>query len=360
METMFQYIDETAEQCLNNIHNSRELTAVITDSFLRKEYKRIVAVASGSSYHAVLTGKYYMEKMLKIPVNVVTSYTFNNYENIIEEDTFYIGVGQSGRSNNTNGAMRKIMGHGFPVIGVTGNTESVMKNNCTVICNWGVGIEKIGFVTKGFSTAALFFMLFALESSLALGYITENEYQKEKEEFVQIYQRFPEFINKAKNWYNENEKELTQMYRVQVVGAGPFYAIAREGSLKMEETMGKASSAFELEEFLHGPCYEINDDSTVIIVGGFSQRATDVYRNIQLMTEHAFLITNLKIDNDKHVFSIPEETDELKICLLDVIVFQIVSASVNIKWTNPNLEKRLAVTTALDTKTRKTGKEVGL
>ena len=156
METMFQYINETPLQCRENIQNSKELTKPVVEAFCKKDYKRIEIIASGSSYNASMTAKYFMEKILTLKVEVLSSYTACHCETIFEDDTFYLGIGQSGRSTNTNDAMKKVRENGQIVVGLTGNTESVMKDHCDVICNWGMGIEKIGFVTKGYSTAVLF------------------------------------------------------------------------------------------------------------------------------------------------------------------------------------------------------------
>ena len=75
METMFQYIKETPEQCRCNIHHSKELTKEVVDLFCAHDYKRMLIMSSGSSYHAALTPKYFVEKILKIKVEVMTSFT---------------------------------------------------------------------------------------------------------------------------------------------------------------------------------------------------------------------------------------------------------------------------------------------
>jgi len=119
METMFQYINETPKQCLENIENSKELTKDIVNAFLEKDYKRIQITASGSSFNGSQTAKYFIEKLLKMKVEICTSFTMENYETIFDQDTFYVGMGQSGRSMNTNHAMKRIQEHGHKVVGVT-------------------------------------------------------------------------------------------------------------------------------------------------------------------------------------------------------------------------------------------------
>lgn len=362
METMFQYINETPGQCRENIEHSKELTKTIVDAFLEKDYKRIEIIASGSSYNGALTAKFFVEKVLKMKVEVITSFTMNHYEEIFDDTTFYVGMGQSGRSMNTNHAMKKVQDHGHKIVGVTGNVESVMKNNCDAICNWGMGIEKIGFVTKGYSTSVLFYMLFAIEAGLAKHIITEKEYEEYKNRMNEMCDVMEKAIPIVDEWYARNAKELSELKRVFVLGYGPGYGLALEGALKIQETMGVASTGVEIEEFLHGPCYELNDEKTVIVIdtsGTAKERIHKLFKEVHVMTEQVYMVTNQKSE-DGRVVSIEHDLDEYMSVFVNAIALQTIGAHGREKWLNPLLNKRIAFTEAMDTKSAKTGKEVGL
>lgn len=92
-ESMRNYIMETPDQCQQNIMQAAELTQIITDEFCKQTYKRIQIVASGSSYNAAVTARYFMEKTLKLKVEVLTSFSTLNYETMFDAETFYIGLG---------------------------------------------------------------------------------------------------------------------------------------------------------------------------------------------------------------------------------------------------------------------------
>ncbi|MBP3398231.1 MAG: SIS domain-containing protein [Erysipelotrichaceae bacterium] len=362
METMFQYICETPDQCRDNIYHSKELTQKVVDLFCERDYKRIMILSSGSSYHAALTPKYFVEKILKVKVEVMTSFTALHYERVFDEDTFYIGMGQSGRSNNTNQAMQMLRDAGCKVVGVTGNVESVMKNHCDLIVNWGMGIEKIGFVTKGFSTGVLFYMLFALEAALKKQKMTEAEYASYKDELLKMCDVIERAIPVVNAWYERNADGLYDFNRAQVLGVGPGFGAALEGALKMQETMGKACTAFEAEEFLHGPCYEINGDKTLFILdtgGQNKERILKLYHEVHRLTENVYLITNTPVDDSKACIVEHDLSEDMAV-LINIISMQIVAANGHAKWVNPMLEKRVAFTEAMDTKSAKTGKEIGL
>ena len=361
METMMGYIEESAAQCRRNIEQASQLVQPAVDLYTKKEYNRILIIASGSSYNGSCLAKYFVEKVLKVRTEVVTSFTFNHYETIFDEKTFVFGAGQSGRSTNTNDALQKARDHGLTAIGLTGNVESVMKEHCDLCLNWGMGIEKIGFVTKGVVTLGLYYMLFAIEAGKAKGLISAEEAAGYYEQLKQACDTMDQTVEKAKVWYAANEAELTDLKRVQILGYGPNHAVALEGALKIAETTGHAATAYEMEEFLHGPSIETNAERTVIIVDSLGQpsdRAVKMYESVHELTSRVYLITNRKIDDPK-VLTINHHLDEHFSVLFNVIPFQVISAMGRDKWVNPLDEARKRMNDIMGSKAPKTGNEVG-
>lgn len=362
METMYGYICEESAQCRENIEHSKELVQKAVDLFKQKDYQRILIIASGSSYNGACGGKYYIEKVLKIKCDVITSFTFTHYEERYGAETFVFGAGQSGRSVNTNDALEKARKMGMTVVGLTGNVEAAMKEHTDEILNWGMGIEKIGYVTKGYTTLALYFMLFALEAAAITGKLSEKEALKYKAELLNACDCIDSMIEKATAWYHNNEEELTDLKRVQITGYGPAYSCALEGALKIAETTGHAATAYEMEEFLHGPSIETNPDHTVFILdslGAPSERAYLMYQSVQFLTKRAFFITNRIID-DPRVLSVEHQLSEIAAPLIYAIPFQIISAFGKEKWVNPMTENREKMNAVMGSKLPKKGNETGL
>ncbi len=363
MDTMFQYIRETPAQCRINLDDSKALTQTAVNAYLKKDWQRIEIIACGSSYNATMTAKYFIEKVLHKKVEVVTSLTAADYETVFDEKTFYCGIGQSGRSVNTNSAMHKVLDQGFDVLGITGNVNSVMKDNCSSIVYWGVGVEKIGYVTKGYSTCVFFWMLFAIEAGMAGHAISQPEYEEYRVKLAAMIDAMNAAIDKADSWYQANEEELySGLSRAQMLGCGYNYGTALEAALKVEETMGKASTAYELEEFLHGPYIETNDTRSVFIFDGggvSSRRALQIYENIHKLTPHVFMITNHPVA-DRRVLVLDHSLEEAYTPLVNIIAMQTAAAYGNQKWVNPLQDTRLAFIDSLDYKSPKKGNEIGL
>lgn len=362
METMLGYIEESAAQCRENIADRKALVSAAVDLYLKKDVNRILILASGSSYNGSCLARYFVEKVLKVRTEVVTSFTFNHYETIFDEHTFVFGAGQSGRSVNTNDALKKARESGLTTVGLTGNVNSPMKDHCDLCCSWGMGIEKIGFVTKGVVTLGLYYMLFAIEAGLAKGLITEAEADSYCHKLNEACDVMEQTVVKAQAWYAANEAELTDLKRVQILGYGPNHAVALEGALKIAETTGHAATAYEMEEYLHGPSIETNADRTVMIIdslGEPSDRAVKMYESVHALTDRVYLITNRKIADPK-VLTIDHEMDENFSVLFNVIPFQIISAKGLDKWVNPMDEARRKMNDIMGSKAPKTGNETGL
>lgn len=106
--------------------------------------------------------RYYMKSRLGAEVKIVTPFTFNHYEHDMTPEDFVVCISQSGCSTNTIESLRLCRKLGVPAIGLTGNIHSDFKNEADEVIDFGLGSEKLDFVTKGVVTLTAFLMLFAL------------------------------------------------------------------------------------------------------------------------------------------------------------------------------------------------------
>lgn len=362
METMMGYIRESVAQCLENIEHAKQLTQQAVDTYCEQEYHQLLAAASGSSYNATVSARYFVEAVLKTKMEVVTSYTYCHYEHYTDRQSLVFGVGQSGRSKNTNDALDKARSLGMKTIGVSGNEESVMKEHCDLILNWGVGIEKIGYVTKGFTTLVLWWMLFALEAGLRKQTISEAEYDRYKEQLKEACALMEKAIEKGEALFEANRDELIDLKRVQAMGAGATFGTALETGLKLAETTEHACNGYELEEFLHGPSLETDENRTLFFFdagGSQSEHMIDVFNGMHELTERVYLVTNKHIDDPKALV-LEHDLPEIITPLFMTIFPQIVAAKGNDLCKHEYKPKWNAMMDKIGYKAPKTGKEKGL
>ena len=129
-----------------------------------------------------------MNKISGVNVELLSPYTFTNYKKI-KENTFYMVISQGGESINSIEAMEYLKKKGQLAVGVTGNVNSSLKDHADIVIDYGVGEEKVGYVTKGVVTLILFLDLFAV-------YIGKNNILSEEETVKEL-----KYIQRAISYY---------------------------------------------------------------------------------------------------------------------------------------------------------------
>jgi len=262
--TMIDYVVETPAQVRHNVENSKELTQSLVEEYLKRDYKRVIIVACGSSHNGSVCGQPFLHMILKKEVKVIPPFNFVHFQDEFDDDDFIVVVSQSGRSTNAIEALELLKARGHRTIGITSDVNSDFKDICDLTINWGVGVEKVGYVTKGVVTLALYFMLFGVEAQLAKGEITEDEAACYKQEFLKAMDAHEELQASANRYIETHVKDLYNLQEVYTISAGANLGTAIEAALKISETVMIHATAWECEEFLHGPVYPIAPRYTVI------------------------------------------------------------------------------------------------
>ena len=345
--TMRDYVASTPEYMRKNINNSLELTKPLVDEYINKGYKNVWIIACGSSSNGSYCGRMFIKHHLKCECKIVNPFTFNATENDFDETDMVIAVSQSGYSTNVLTSLDIIKSKGRRTIGITGDTNSDMKEKCDVIANWGVGRETVGYVTRGVTTLGLFFMLFALEAAKRKGYETEESYNATKEQLLkaadineEVQKTWPDFMKK-------HYKRISSMTNAYTCSVGANMGVAYEGALKFGETISIPTTAYEAEEYIHGPNIQLTPKYTVYFIdgGAGSERMKQIYEGTRIVTDNCFLITNTKpAENDDNIFYVKADLDEDITPLCYLPVFQLTANDITNdlnRWLKHPLEEKM-------------------
>lgn len=331
-KNMRDYIEESADVSISNIDNSKKLVSELVDLFIKEKPSKIWLVASGSSNNSAECAKPFMEKILGTDVKVVSSAQFVNYEyEKISTDDFVIVISQSGYSTNSIMALQKMKEQGLKSIGLTGNLNSDFNIYSDYIFDFGVGVETVGYVTKGVISLIVFLNLFALESALTLNEILEKDYQKLKSEMVDILQKNDQTIMNTDKWIEENYKLLTSIDTLYVCAIGSNLGTAKEAALKIGETVHIPSISYEIEEFIHGPNLQLSPNYTIFLLDSGDlthDRTMEIFEGCKAITNRAFLITNKKIYGDD-IVNVYNTSSETLNPLAYLPVFQVVASTIS-------------------------------
>lgn len=327
-ETMLTYVNEEYETNKRIFEKRKENLKEFICLAKDKEYNRWVILATGSSANAVECAKYYIEKMLKINIEIKMPFVFSNYNSKIENDALYIAVTQSGHSYSTIEALKSVAKRECDVVTLTANLDSPVCKVSESIVDIGCGEERVGYVTKGFSATVLTLILMGLELAYEKKKISEEKYQDELTKINEAIENIDYVIEKSMEWYKDNKEELISGERFVVIGYGPGYGVVRESDTKITETVRTPMNGHELEEYMHGPYLSLSNKDHIIFIETESKlesRQAKLKAYLDKYTDHTYKITYKESSENKHDLAIGIKIDEMISPLLFVIPIQILS-----------------------------------
>ncbi|MEA5017138.1 MAG: SIS domain-containing protein [Erysipelotrichaceae bacterium] len=325
---MVECAQEAPQVCQKVYQNKDENVGKLVELFLAKDYKGIVLVGSGSSYNIAASAKYAIEKYLKTEVKIYTPVSFEYYDYKHSVDHLVIFMSQSGRSTNTVNALNVAKANNYDIASLTmvvNNPLAKVSENAFYYGSWTD--EADSYVCRGFSASALYLILFALEAGVKKATITKDEYKAAHKELNAILKNMTSVHEAVEKFYGIHKNELYNIRRAMTLGIGPTYATALESCLKFSETTGIATNGYELEEFLHGPAYEVKKDHAVFIIDvdeKLHERAMKIYEASKELTDKVYVVTCFDNYVGNRVIKLSEKFDPVLMPLITVIPFQLI------------------------------------
>lgn len=236
----------------------------MTDDELRAVGK-IHIVACGSAYHAGMTGKYVLEGLARIPVEVDLASEFRYRNPILEESALVIVISQSGETADTLAALREAKAKGVRVLGIVNVVgSSIAREADNVMYTWA-GPEIAVATTKAYSAQLIALYLLGMKFGKARGKITRDMFKA----LLSDLKRLPDQIELLLNNKLKIQKFANRYIGAKdvfFIGRGIDYAISLEGSLKLKEISYIHSEAYAAGELKHGTISLIEEGTLVAAV----------------------------------------------------------------------------------------------
>ncbi len=156
---MMDYVAAAPAAMEENIRRSETLAGPLAEEYVRGGYRDLWIVASGSSANAAWCARPFLRRCLRCEVKVLTPFTFTVSEHDFSPADMVIVVSQSGYSLNALSAAALVRSCGRRCIALTADLESDLAKAADLAVDYGAGRETVGYVTRGVTTLALFFML---------------------------------------------------------------------------------------------------------------------------------------------------------------------------------------------------------
>jgi len=226
---------------------------------------RIQIVACGTSYIAGLLGKYLIEQLADLPVDVEIASEFRYRQPALSPDALVIAMSQSGETADTLAALRYCMAKGMKSAAVVNAVESTMAREVEVVwpihCGPEIGVAS----TKAFTAQVSVLTALAVAAARARGAIDEAEEQR----MVRVLLEAPRLIAESIELEDAVRKvaiEVSKARDVLYLGRGPMYPLALEGALKLKEISYIHAEGYAAGELKHGPIALVDEKTPIVIL----------------------------------------------------------------------------------------------
>lgn len=255
-----------------------------------REIRKIYIVACGSAYHAGVTGKYVLEGMARIPVEVDLASEFRYRNPILDEKTLVIIISQSGETADSLAALREAKERKSRVLGIVNVVgSSIAREADNVFYTWA-GPEISVATTKAYSTQLIALYLLAMKFSKVRGTVGEAEFAAMLEDLRRLPKQV-EFLLGGQERIQRFANRYLAADHIFFIGRGLDYAISLEGSLKLKEISYIHSEAYAAGELKHGTISLIEDGTLVVAVLTQEELYKKTISNIQeVRTRGAFVM----------------------------------------------------------------------
>lgn len=267
----------------------------LTDEEVR-QLRKISIVACGSAYHTGVTGKYVLEDLARIPVEVDLASEYRYRNPIYEPDSLVIIVSQSGETADSLAALRDAKAHGSKVLAIVNVVGSSIAREADAVLYTWAGPEISVATTKAYSCQLAAFYLLAMKFAQIRKCITQERFRT----LLDALRLLPDQVEsllaqKEKIQYFANHYLATE--HIFFMGRGIDYALSLEGSLKLKEISYIHSEAYAAGELKHGTISLMEDGTLVVAVATQDALYPKTVSNIvEVKTRGAFVmaLTTLK------------------------------------------------------------------
>ncbi len=309
---------------LKEIHEEAEVikkTSEASIDFDITKYDEIDIVACGSAYHAGLVGKYMIEKLCNIKVNVCIASEYQYDKHFYKGKTLVIAISQSGETADTKKCVNIANDMGVDTLGIVNVKGSSIARICKHVIYTLAGPEIAVATTKAYLAQITTLILLAVKNSKEM--VNTEDLQK-----LPYY--IETLINKD---YTSLANMLYTKDDIYFIGRGIDYALCMEGSLKLKEISYIHSEAYAAGELKHGTISLISEGTPVIVVATSDELYLKTISNakeVKARGAYVILVTDKEVINEgvyDELISIPKVTEELR-PILTIIPLQLISYEV--------------------------------
>ena len=308
-----------------------------------RKFEQIKIVACGTSWHAGLAGKFIIERLARIPVEVDYGSEFRYRDPIIPPNTLTVVISQSGETADTLAAQREAKAKGSKTLAICNVVGSMITREATGTLLTHAGPEIGVASTKAFTSQLTALVVLGMYLGQVRGTLSPEASSKLVEELVHIPSKL-EHILAGNDKYDELVKDLFRAQDFLYLGRGIHFPIALEGALKLKEISYIHAEGYPAGEMKHGPNALIDENLPVVVLATRDPESEEsqvhyekTLSNIQEVKARSGRVVAIACEGDEevakmadHLITIPV-TRELLLPLLEMIPLQLLAYHVAVR-----------------------------
>ena len=316
--------------------------ANITESDF-KRFTSIKIAACGTSWHAGLAGKYMIEQLARVPVDVDYASEFRYRDPVMDEKTLLLVISQSGETADTIAALREAKELGARVLAICNVQGSMIVREAdgTILTHAGpeIGVAS----TKAFTSQMIALYLLGLYLGQVRGTLTEDEARFHAQELAELPVKLEHLLNDS-DGIEELSKEFFRSTDFLYLGRGINFPVALEGALKLKEISYIHAEGYPAGEMKHGPNALIDERLPVLFINTREEnnRASELryektHSNIVEVKAREGIVISVLTEGDTmssvvsdHVIEIPASSDLLS-PILSIIPLQLLAYHIAVR-----------------------------
>ncbi len=297
----------------------------------------IKIAACGTSWHAGIAGKYMLEQLARVPVEVDYASEFRYRAPVLSDTDLLIVISQSGETADTIAAMREARQSGCKVLAVCNVQGSMIHREAdgTILTHAGpeIGVAS----TKAFTSQMIALYLFALYLGQLRGKLSDTEAKNHAQQLAELPLKIEHLLSDADS-IEELSREFFRSQDFLYLGRGINFPVALEGALKLKEISYIHAEGYPAGEMKHGPNALIDEKLPVVVVNtretgnaASELRYEKTHSNIVEVKSRDGIILSILTEGDEmsslvsdHVIEVPE-TSDLLAPILSIVPLQLLA-----------------------------------
>jgi glucosamine--fructose-6-phosphate aminotransferase (isomerizing) len=306
-------------------------------------FRRVKIIACGTSWHAALGGKFMIEKLARLPVEVDYGSEFRYRDPIVQPDTLTVVVSQSGETADTLAAQREAKRKGSKTLAICNVVGSMITRESAGAIVTHAGPEIGVASTKAFTCQLTALFILAMYLGQANGSLDESASRCLVQELLRIPGKM-ETVLQNDAVYEALARDLHRASDFLFLGRGVHFPIALEGALKLKEISYIHAEGYPAGEMKHGPNALIDENLPVVVVATHDANSPEsrilyekTLSNIQEVKAREGIVLALVTEGDRearkiadHIIEIPA-SHELLAPILEIVPLQLLAYHIAVR-----------------------------